>query len=420
MRILLQKLLAKLAKQIVQKHKPIVIGITGSVGKTSTKDAVFNVVSQAYNARKTEKNFNNELGMPLTIVGAPAPGRNPWKWFVVFAKAIKEACISKEYPGVLVLEMGVDKPGDMDYLISIAQPHIAVITAIGVAHYEFFKDAEAIEKEKGKIVEGLKEKDFFVVNAHDPVALDQIEKTSAKVLSYGQTAGDVHLTNIQEQTASLPFMSSFTVHTPKTEFKASMFAVGESHLQSVSAAAAVGYALGIKPEAIAKGVSLYTPTPGRLNAIAGIKRSVILDDTYNASPHAMVPAINLLKKTLAEYRIAVLGDMLELGDISQNEHEAIGKLIAHATIDELVTVGMQGKIIAKAALSEGMNPQKVRSFNNADEAKKYVQDSMRPQSAVLVKGSQGMRMEKITLEIMAEPQRAAELLCRQYGGWVKS
>src|SRR6185369_5763685 len=133
-----QKLLAFFSRKILAKYKPKIIGITGSVGKTSAKEAIFLVVSQTHRARKPDRNFNNEFGLPFTIIGVDSPQRHPLKWLKVFAQATGLILFRQRYPEILVLEMGIDRPGDMDYLLSIAYPDIAVITNIGISHYEFF------------------------------------------------------------------------------------------------------------------------------------------------------------------------------------------------------------------------------------------------------------------------------------------
>jgi len=170
---------------------------------------------------------------------------------------------------------------------------------------------------------------------------------------------------------------------------------------------------------VIKGLQEYKPAPGRLNIIIGIKHSIIIDDTYNSSPDPVKAALRLLRKIPSEYKIAVLGDMLELGNISDQSHREIGEAAAAADLSRLVTVGPGGKIIAEGAAAAGFDRERILCFDTADEAKKPLQELMRPGSLVLIKGSQGMRMEKITKEVMAEPMRAPELLCRQYGNWLK-
>ncbi len=414
-----QKLLAFFARKILAKYKPKIIGITGSVGKTSAKEAIFLVVSQTFRARKSEKNYNNEFGLPFTIIGVDAPNRSPVLWLGAFVKAMMLWLLPNRYPQALVLEMGVDRPGDMDYLLSIAHPDIAVITSIGISHYEFFHDVESIEKEKGKLAEALRGQDILIVNADNEAASRQKAKTSVKTLSYSvKRQGDVVLSDIQESLQGR-YATSFTVHAGNRNFQATINAVGNVHLSAVASAIAVGEALQMDADSLKKGVQLYRPAPSRLNVIGGIKHSVLVDDTYNAAPDSMAEALALLDRIPGQSKMAVLGDMLELGGKSDQAHQEVGQKVAAMKLDHLVTVGPSGKIIAAAAVNAGMASDKVLSFDTSDAAKKTVQDILQPNSAILVKGAQGVRMEKITKEIMAEPMRAGELICRQYGSWLR-
>jgi UDP-N-acetylmuramoyl-tripeptide--D-alanyl-D-alanine ligase len=199
-----------------------------------------------------------------------------------------------------------------------------------------------------------------------------------------------------------------------------LHALGTPHVTSALAAAAVGIALGMTPSDIAKGLSEYRPQPGRLNVIAGIKHSIILDDSYNASPDSMRQALELFSRFPAAYKIAVLGTMRELGSLEQEAHEEIGKMVALIAPDYLVTVAAGGYIIADSAKAAGMPEERVLSFDSAHDAKKTVQNLLKPESLVLVKGSQNtVFLERVIKEIMAEPMRAAELLCRQDEAWNK-
>ena len=156
-----------LAQLILFRHKPFIIAITGSVGKTSAKEAVYSVLKNRFSVRRNRKNYNNEIGVPLTIIDAETGGRSIFAWFKIFAKGITGVFYAKNYPKVLVLEMGADKPGDIKYLTSIVQPHIAVITAIGYSHLEFFHSLKNIIREKSSILADLDKNDLAVLNNDD-------------------------------------------------------------------------------------------------------------------------------------------------------------------------------------------------------------------------------------------------------------
>lgn len=377
------------------------------------------LVSQKYKARRSEKNFNNEIGLPLTIIGSPSPEKNIIQWLLLLLKAIGLVLIKQKYPEVLVLEYGIDRPGDMNYLLSIAKPHIAVITSIGVSHYEFFSSPQAIETEKAKLVESLSSSDFALFNADSGKALAQSGKTKAKVVSYGTAEhAAVRASGISES-LSLPVSTNFTVQLGGKEVPVHLPAVGSTHVSSVLSALAVASVLGLETSFIEQGLGQYKAVPGRLNILSGVKKSVIIDDTYNAAPDSMKEALALFSRIPGTAKIAVLGDMLELGPISEAAHREIGKLVAQLKPEYLVTVGRQGKVIADEAKNLGLVGERVLTFYTSQEALKAVQGLVHGGSVVLVKGSQGVRMEKITKEIMAEPMRATELLCRQYGKWLK-
>ncbi len=410
--------MAFFAQRIVAKYHPIVIGITGSVGKTSTRAAVFAVVSQKYRAYTPPKNLNDKLGLPLGIIGMDSPGKSVWGWVRVFGRAFGLLMFQRKYPEILVLEYGIDRVGEMDELLAIARPDIGILTSIGLSHYEFFEDVETIAREKSKLIAAVPEMGTVILNADNEVVLAQQAKVRTRVLQYG-TNGEVRASDISEELSDHPQLS-YTAHTPTRELRVVLGALGAAHHSGSLAAVAVGEALEIETDLIQKGLQAYKPVPGRLNVIGALRRSVLIDDTYNASPDSMHEALQLFARFPGEHKIAVLGDMLELGAVSDEAHEAVGAEVARIAPTHLVTVGAGGKIIAEAAISAGYPEERVISFDASTEAQLPVQELMRPGSVVVVKGSQGMRMERISKEIMAEPMRARELLCRQYGTWLNT
>lgn len=412
--------LAWATRQILGKYQPKIIGITGSVGKTSTKEAVFVVVSQKFRARRSKKNYNNEFGLPLTVIGSGNPEGNPLGWLAVAFKALSLIVFSQKYPQVLVLEMGIDRPNDMDYLLSLARPDIAIVTTVGMSHSQFFSDPSEIENEKGKLVAAVPNKGFVILNADNEAAMRQRSKAQAKVITYGNSSGAEIILKSSSETLFGKFSSHLLVKNGDREIEANISAIGQTHISAVLAAVAVAKAMGIEDSLVQKGLMNYRPAPSRLSIIGGIKHSVIIDDSYNAAPNSMREAFAVLARMPNEHKIAVLGNMLELGAISDSAHEEVGKAAAGLGLDHLITVGESGRIIADSARAAGLDENKILSFDTSDEARKTVQNLLKPASAILVKGSQGVRMEKIVKEIMAEPMRAPELVCRQYGSWLQS
>lgn len=419
MKQFVQKWLAGLARQIIAKHQPIVIGITGSVGKTSTRDAIFAVVKKAYSVRKGEKNFNNEFGLPFTIIGTDGPERNPLKWLWLFAKGYLILWFGS-FPKVLIAEMGVDRPGDMDYLLSIAKPNIAVITNIGMSHYEYFKSYEAVSLEKGKLVEALPEDGTAVISNDNELARAQTKKTSSKVITFGFADSSNVKILISAEKFSVPVQTTALIKTNFNDFEVVFNAIGKPHAEAVAAAVAVGLNLNIPVEKIKSGITHYKAVPGRLNFLNGIKHTVLIDDTYNASPDSMKEALDLLSRAPQQKKVAILGDMLELGELSQSSHEEIGAMVGRMNLEMLVTVGSLGRIFHDSALHNGMLEDKVFWFETGDEATEFVLQHLPEESIVLVKGSQGVRMEKVSKVLLADQSTAGQVLPRQYGKWLSS
>lgn len=411
--------LARLARSLIAKHQPKIIGITGSVGKTSTRDAIYAVVSTAFWARKPARNLNNELGLPLSVIGVDSPGRSPLGWLKVALKGYWQLWFGR-FPQILVLEMGVDRPGDMDYLLSIARPDISVVTSIGIAHYEFFKSEDAVMQEKGKIVKAVASNGAVVLNGDNSGSASLKDWTDAKVINYGfSDTADVRLQIISEDFVP-PGESELRVHTSTQDLSVTVPAVGVPHLASCGAAIAVGLYLGISLEKIQKGLQNYRPVPGRLSVLKGIKKTTIIDDSYNASPDSVTEALQILRRMPQQHKTAVLGDMLELGELTQKGHEEIGRLAASLQFNQLIVVGEKGRIIAEAALAAGMPVEAIVQFADSSEAAEHIREQLVPESAVLVKGSQGARMERISKELLADPMSASNVLPRQYGKWIAS
>lgn len=412
--------LAFFSQKIIAKHKPLIIGITGSVGKTSTRHAIAAALSAKYYLREPIRNYNNEFGIPLTIFGTDGLEKkhHPLGWIRVFAKALAVWLLPQNYPKLLVLEYGIDHPNEMDVLLKIAQPKIAVLTTIGASHEENFKSQDEIAFEKGKMAASLPSNGIFVYNADDARVKAQTERTEAHLLSYGKKDADVVLQSVEENLSLNP-TTKITIKSPVREIKITIPAVGTAHVDAVLAAVAVCEALQVDTELILKGMANYRGVPGRLNILPGIKKSVLIDDTYNAAPLSTKEALHLLGRFSGTHKVAVLGDMLELGKESDEGHAEIGRLAASLGLQQLITVGQLGKKIAAAAKEAGMSPESIISFETSDEAKSVVLQQLQPESIVLVKGSQGVRMEKITKELLAEPMSASHVLVRQYGHWLE-
>lgn len=426
---LLQSIIRGLAKRILAKYKPDVIGITGSVGKTSSKEAIAYVLETRFSVRRTLKNYNNEIGLPLTIIGIEkSPGKSILGWLAVIWKA-KKLLLARDnsYPEVLVLEMGADKPGDIEYLTEIAPCKVGVLTFISHAHTEFFKTIKKIAQEKRIIISHLKQDGFAVMNFDNEMVMQNIGATKAEVLTYGFKDGadlratDVNL--IKDTQTGWPSGLNF-----KVLYKGNVvpvFLPGVISKSSISAALAglsVGTIFGINLVEGSQALSRLQRLPGRMHLIEGIKHTLVVDDSYSSSPEAAKTALEALAQIEVKpeaRRYAVLGDMLELGTETENAHRELGFKVAEIGMDFLITVGEAAKHIAQSAKEAGMDENKIASFANSVEAGRFLQEKIKEGDLVLVKGSQGIRLERVVKEIMAEPLQASNLLCRQEKSWLE-
>lgn len=411
------------ARVLLRRTQPFIIAITGSVGKTSTKDAVYTVLKDHRRVRKSEKSFNSELGVPLTVLGLENAWSNPFQWIKNIFDGLMNACFVREYPEVLVLEIGVDRPGDMRRFTEWIKPDIVVLTRLPdvPVHVEFFDSPEAVILEKVQLVEALKPDGVFVYNNDDEQVRQVVETVRQRSVGYSRySATDFAATQdvVRYDEAKQPVGISFTLSSKHTAVTAEIDGcVGVQQTYAAAAAAAVAAEFDVTLEEVVASLKEYVPPPGRMRLVAGIKDSVIIDDSYNASPVAMERALMTLKEMrFAKRRIAVLGDMLELGRYSVEAHETAGKAAA-AAADMLITVGVRSRTLAEAALAHGMSEQYVYQYDDAVRAGAELQNWIQKGDVILIKGSQSIRLEKVVEEIMAEPDRAQEMLVRQSTAW---
>jgi UDP-N-acetylmuramoyl-tripeptide--D-alanyl-D-alanine ligase len=430
----LEQFLGRCVHRTILRDKPTVVAICGSVGKSSARYALTLGLKGKLSedeVRSSKKNFNNELGIPLSVFDCDMPGKNPFKWLKLLWEAYLHSVGLKTLRArYLVLEMAADHPGDLDYLIAMAPPQVAIVTAMGAEHTEFFGSVEKAVEEERKILEALPEYGEAVLNADDPLVWESRKIIKSEYVSYGKA---------QENVVSI--RSSRVIYDPGYPEDAGLElelmilrnrlynfrlkgVFGETHAYAISAA--IGFCISMdhmSAPAIDYIKSHYVGMAGRTRLIPGIKQTMLLDDSYNAQPQAMQAAVRELKGfpvPAGGRRIAALGDMLELGELSEGEHRKIGQQIAESNIDFLVCCGKLAAIIGKTAAEAGMPAERISYFEKSPEAALYIQQNiLQTNDVVLVKGSQGSRMEKITKELMADPLKASELLVRQTPEWLK-
>jgi UDP-N-acetylmuramoyl-tripeptide--D-alanyl-D-alanine ligase len=410
------------ARILIARKRPKIVGITGSVGKTSTKDAVYTVLSNRVRVRKSEKSFNSEIGVPLTILGLPNAWSNPVRWVKNIIEGLFVALFTRDYPEWLVLEIGVDRPGDIARLTTWIKPDIVILTRLPdvPVHVEFFSSPEAVIAEKRKLVDALKQDGVLIFNNDDERVVRVKEETRQQSVGFSRyslspfTASADTVVYENGRPVGLEFTLTHGTEASIIRVEGSL---GVQHAYSYAAAVAVGSIFGMSIDECARILRGHVPPPGRMRLIPGIKGSMIIDDTYNASPVAMERAIQTLKEVrTVGHKIALLGDMMELGQYSVREHEKIGAQIADVA-DILVTIGIRARGIAEGALDHGMQESKIYQYEDARRAGKELEAILGEDDIVLVKGSQSIRGERAVEEIMAEPMKASELLVRQDPMW---
>lgn len=423
----LSKIIAgTLADLYIRRFDPVTIGVTGNAGKTSTKEMIGAVVGKIKKVRVGGGNLNNEVGLPFNIISASADeyyetGGGLFFGVKEFFKAVF-GLFGSDYPEVLVLEYGADHPGDIKRLAAKFPPHISVVTTVGdtPVHIEFFKNAEALADEKANLLKVLSHDDYAILNHDDRRVAAMHAKTKARTMTYGFGEGSTVLASDFEYRMSesgKPEGVTFKLHRGSNFVPVVIEgSLGKSQAYSAAAAAAVGTVLGMNMVQISDALGRYRGPNGRLKIIPGINNSTIIDDSYNASPASTRLALETLRDLPGLRKVAVLGDMLELGSHSEQAHGEIGELTATCA-NILVCVGSRTRAMADAAVPM-LGKDNVYHFETSDAAKTVIRKHIREHDLVLVKGSQGVRMEKIVAEIMADPARKKELLVRQSARWL--
>lgn len=414
---LTESVLKLLARWAVYKYQPGVIGITGSIGKTSTKEAIAVVLKNMRELRASRGNFNSQKGLLFTILGdwpedqiklfsrAYPAGANVLKKIGFVIKVIFVSLgnlifgLQSGYPEILVLEYGADKPGDIKELLEIARPQIAVVTAIGAipAHIEFYPSAQAVAREKARLIENLPANGFAVLNADDESVIDLKDRTRAHVLTFGfGREAEVRITNFEHR-----FENNRLVGVAfKLEYGGSFVPVkidgslSKAVAYAAAAAACVGIVFGMNLVKIAEALQTFQSPPHRMKIVLGIKNTTIVDDSYNASPASMALAIETIKSISASRKVGILGDMLEIGKYALEAHEKSGAAAAQV-FDFLITVGPHGRIMAEAARSANLAKKKIVEFDSADAAALKLPELLHQDDLVLIKASRAIRLDKL-------------------------
>ncbi len=345
-----------------------VVGITGSNGKTTTREMLASILKRKGPVLKNEGNLNNHIGVPLTLLKM-----NDSHW-------------------VGVIEMGMSAPGEIDTLTRLAMPTVGVITNIGPAHLEFFGTTDKVAQAKGELLDNLKSEASAVLNADDAHFGILKKKFAGRLITFSiANKADVTASNVRQEKE----YSDMTITMEGVRINVRLRAVGIHNVYNALAATAAALAVGVTIDVVKFGLDDFLPVAGR-SEVKKLDGRTVLADYYNANPASMEAAIKTLVSLKSGMKaIAVIGDMLELGEMSAEAHREIGRTVARNKVDLLITVGEQGTYVEKGALEAGMKEEQVLGAISHENAGRLLKQLTHPGDVILIKGSRGMKMEKI-------------------------
>ena len=428
LREIVVKIITFEARLVLKRYNPKIIAVTGSVGKTSTKDAIYTIMSGFFNTRKSEKSFNSEIGLPLTILGCKNAWNNPilWSWNIL--KGFWLIIFPHNYPDWLILEVGADKPGDIRSVSEWLKTDVVVVTRIAEipVHIEKFKDQKEVVKEKGYLIKTLKNNGVLILNNDDPSIIKFKDKTKNKVITFGFEkdsnimASNYHIVYEDGVGSVLPHGIAFKIDYLGSNVPVRLNNIfGKQNVYTALAAFSAGSSQGLNLLKMIEVLREHSGPPGRFRPLKGIKGTIIIDDTYNSSPVALEMAIQSFSEIKSSgKKIAVLGDMLELGIHTEDAHIKIGEQIP-SVFDMLVTVGERARFFEDGARKEGMKKENIFHFEDSFTCGQFVESVLSQGDAVLIKGSQGIRMEKVVYAVVSDEEKMPSKLVRQEDEWKK-
>src|SRR6266550_427588 len=413
MKNIVQFLLEFQAKRFLKHHKPKVVAITGSVGKTSTKLFTGAVLNQRFKVLVQEGNYNMHISVPMTIFDLPMPAqlKNPFAWVAVLW--YMELKIHRPFNfDVIILELGTDRPGDIAHFGKYLRPDIGVVTAVAPEHMEFFSSIDKVAKEELTVANFSQ---LALINRDDIDATFARFVNNSSIDTYG-TSGVAEYRYVVEDFEVGKGFQGKLISPEFGEQSVNLNLVGEHNIKAAVAAAAIGIKLGLQTPEVVAGLSAIKPVKGRMQLLRGLKNSVLIDDTYNSCPSAAVAALQTLYLFPNKQKIAILGSMNELGDFSKQAHEAVGEVCDPTMLDWLVTIGDEAeRYLAPAAASKGCQ---VRSFKSPYDAGAFAHSVLHPGAAVLAKGSQNGVFAEESLKILLHETEEESQLVRQGADWL--
>ena len=442
------KILIIISKMILNKHKPFIIGVTGNVGKTSTKDSIYGVFLENVDKRiirRSDKSMNSETGVPLTIIGKHSAWSNPLGWIYIFLYGIY-VIYKKDYPKYLILEIGADKKDDIKDICDYIKLDIGVVTAFAKypVHLENFSNRDELIREKRYLIEAIKNGGALIYNSgcidtakmiQEAYSEDTMNKSITKY-SYGIEIGDVFvrniINNINDKNVECRLFIKH-INTTDNNFVADYNIVlngvlGEAAILTSLPGLIIAQLLGFDIQRSILAMKDMKRPPGRMRVFDGQYGTTLIDDSYNSSPVAVQNGLNVLSEIKNRDRytniIVVLGDMMELGEMSPNAHSEIGELVGKTYIDKLITVGIRSREIRLSAIRNGILEKNTLEYANSIEAGRNIinmlSEGILPVgSIVYIKGSQSVRMERITKMLLNKGLDPADYLPRQEKAWLK-
>lgn len=411
---LIQWRLEQLTKRYLETHKPKLIVVTGSVGKTSTKLAIATVLAERYKIRVHEGNHNTHLSVPLAIMGIEYPEniRSIAAWRLVF-QAIRLRIEGPSEAEVIVQELGTDTPGDIRRFGRYLRPDVAVVTAVSPEHMEFFDDLDAVAREELAVA---KYSALTIVNREDINGQFAKYAETQNITTYGLAEPAEYRIELDAASPLDGKMGQFVA--PDSEpLPVILQLIGTHNAKAAAAAGAVASRLGLTSQQIAVGIAKIAPVAGRMQLLRGVNESTVIDDTYNASPLAVKAAMDTLYAVEAPQRIALLGSMNELGKYSQQSHAEIGGYCDPQKLDWVVTIGRDAReYLAPAAREQGCQ---VMSFESPYQAGGFVHGVIKPGAVVLVKGSQNRVFAEEAVKVLLHSAEDENKLVRQSDAWMK-
>lgn len=354
--------------RLLQKKGCRIIGITGSMGKTTTKEMIFNVLAQKYKTVRTPSNIDPVYNIPATVLSTPLSTQR------------------------LVLEMSIEYPGEMDFYLWLAKPNVSIVTNISWVHAEFLGSIEKIAEEKGKIVKYLDRFSYAILNADDRRVKALASQTKARVVFFSiEKKADVWADNIS---TTLDLKTKFRLHIKKQKVDIELPVLGSHFVFSALAAAAVGSIENVPIHSIKQGLETFKPQPHRMQVYRLASGAFLIDDSYNANPDAVIAAVDTLKRLDAKRKILVLGDMKELGQYEKRGHRKVGEFIV-GRVDWLFTIGDLAHLIKAGAVEKGFEKSKIKHFALQKTLIKHLRGFLKSGDLIIVKGSRSMKMEEV-------------------------